>query len=161
MRQIFLAFALFLVLNASAFAQYPAGPPIGGAMNPGFGQGGPTTSPYLNLLRGGSSTLANYYGLVRPELQFRQQVQGLATQQVQNTQAINGIDNVPITGNSIRFLNTQPYFMSLNRSGFSAGQGVVNNSFSGRTTGAINAGSPFGASGLNNGAARGSATRGQ
>jgi hypothetical protein len=31
----------------------------------------PSFSPYLNLLRGGNSTLANYYGLVRPELDFR------------------------------------------------------------------------------------------
>ncbi len=31
----------------------------------------PTFSPYLNLLRSGNSTLFNYYGLVRPEVEFR------------------------------------------------------------------------------------------
>jgi hypothetical protein len=31
----------------------------------------PAFSPYLNLLRRGNSTLSNYYGLVRPELDFR------------------------------------------------------------------------------------------
>ncbi len=31
----------------------------------------PTFSPYLNLLRGENSTLFNYYGLVRPEIEFR------------------------------------------------------------------------------------------
>lgn len=43
----------------------------GGAASP-FGQSRPAFSPYLNLLRGGNSTLFNYYGLVRPEQQFRQ-----------------------------------------------------------------------------------------
>jgi hypothetical protein len=38
---------------------------------PAFGQSRPAFSPYLNLLRGGNSTLSNYYGLVRPEQQFR------------------------------------------------------------------------------------------
>ena len=37
-------------------------------------------SPYLNLLRGGNSTLLNYYGLVRPEQEFRQ-----ANQQFQSS----------------------------------------------------------------------------
>lgn len=31
----------------------------------------PTFSPYLNLLRRENSTLLNYYGLVRPEIEFR------------------------------------------------------------------------------------------
>ena len=39
---------------------------------PAFGNSRPAFSPYLNLLRGGNSTLFNYYGLVRPEQQFRQ-----------------------------------------------------------------------------------------
>lgn len=39
---------------------------------PSFSQSRPSFSPYLNLLRGGNSTLFNYYGLVRPEQSFRQ-----------------------------------------------------------------------------------------
>lgn len=31
----------------------------------------PAFSPYLNLLRSGNSTLFNYYGLVKPEVDFR------------------------------------------------------------------------------------------
>jgi hypothetical protein len=33
--------------------------------------GQPTLCPYLNFLRRGNSTFQNYYGLVRPEQQFR------------------------------------------------------------------------------------------
>ena len=52
----------------------------------GFGSGSqriqrplnrPTVSPYVNLLRGGNGTGLNYYGLVRPELQFGQSLQQL------------------------------------------------------------------------------------
>ncbi len=31
----------------------------------------PAYSPYLNLLRGGASPATNYFGLVRPQLDFR------------------------------------------------------------------------------------------
>lgn len=63
--------SLSLFLAESAQAQYPQSPGFGG--NPGFGrtQNRPAFSPYLNLLRGGNTTLFNYYGLVRPEQDFR------------------------------------------------------------------------------------------
>lgn len=50
----------FSLRNQSTFSRSS----IGAGSRPSF-------SPYLNLLRGGNSTLANYYGLVRPELAFR------------------------------------------------------------------------------------------
>src|SRR6266849_4481527 len=56
-------------------AQYPtqpAGTP--GNVNP------PGASPYLNLLRSGSSQAVNYYGLVRPQTDFRNSIQGLQQQ---------------------------------------------------------------------------------
>ncbi len=150
MRIHLLSLAILVMCTSWASAQYPARP-LGGAADPGFGQSGPTVSPYINLLRSNSSTLANYYGLVRPELQVRQQVGGLAQQQGQLAAGI--YDNVPTTGSSVRFMNTQPYFMSTSRGGTGGGlggaaQGVVNNPIGGRT-GAINANSPFGNSGLN------------
>ncbi len=40
-----------------------------GSMNRSVAQ--PTVSPYINLLRRGNSTALNYYGLVRPEQEFR------------------------------------------------------------------------------------------
>lgn len=56
----------------SAQAQYPTrGYGTGGSFGRGP-QSRPSFSPYLNLLRGGNSTLFNYYGLVRPEQDFRQ-----------------------------------------------------------------------------------------
>lgn len=63
---------MVLFASATAHAQYPYGPQVGFGAQPRFGQSNrPVYSPYLNLLRRGNSTLGNYYGLVRPELQFR------------------------------------------------------------------------------------------
>ncbi|MBY0457645.1 MAG: hypothetical protein K2V38_09930, partial [Gemmataceae bacterium] len=52
--------------GAGAFAQQPGAP----IQRPPY-------SPYLNLLRTGGTTAQNYYGLVRPEIQARQALQGL------------------------------------------------------------------------------------
>lgn len=58
--------------GTTVFAQYPYGSSPGiGARSPLSQTNRPTFSPYLNLLRRGNSTLGNYYGLVRPELEFR------------------------------------------------------------------------------------------
>ena len=51
-------------VQSRGFSQYGSPGGIGAV-------GQPTFSPYLNLLRRGNSTLQNYYGLVRPEQQFR------------------------------------------------------------------------------------------
>ena len=78
MRIVGFVLCILVSLSTSpAQAQYSYG------NSTGFGPGGfgptsrvgptnrPTFSPYLNLLRRGNSTLGNYYGLVRPELEFR------------------------------------------------------------------------------------------
>jgi len=44
----------------------------------------PAVSPYLNLLRGGSSPTQNYFNLVKPEVEFRSGIQ-------QNSQNINSV----------------------------------------------------------------------
>ena len=62
--------------TASARAQFP----IGG-YNPPQMMAPPAVSPYLNLNRPGSLPAINYYGLVRPQLQTQQQLQGLQYQQ--------------------------------------------------------------------------------
>jgi hypothetical protein len=144
----------WLLLSAAAQAQFP----IGGQPRPlgGLGAGSPTVSPYINLLRSNSSTLVNYYGLVRPEQNFAQALQGLNSQQQMNSAALNAMDPnaTPSSGTSIRFMNTQPYFMSINRGGGMGGfggamQGVVQNqTFGTMGRGGLNANSPFGVSGL-------------
>lgn len=63
------AIAATMLFVGSARAQPNYG--TGRYANPGT-VGQPTFSPYLNLLRGGNPAL-NYYGLVRPEREFRRQ----------------------------------------------------------------------------------------
>lgn len=99
---------------------------------PGFGQTNtPAYSPYLNLFRNGSF-VQNYWGLVRPEFEFRGAVQGLQQQTAAGDQAINGLETastLPTTGHPSRFLTTGRYFLSTGGPaaggrGFVAGQGM-------------------------------------
>src|SRR5262245_23944289 len=72
----------------------------------------PPVSPYLNLLRPGNSAGVNYYGLVRPQMEFRNNIQNLQ-QQVANNQAdISNLTTaqLPTTGHATSFLNTGGYF---------------------------------------------------
>jgi hypothetical protein len=103
---------LWLVLTAEpSWAQVPYARP--GA----YPTVRPTFSPYLNLLRGGSPTL-NYYGLVRPEVDFRNSLGQLQQQVANNQQALTegeGATPVAATGHPTNFLNYSRYF--LNRGG--------------------------------------------
>jgi hypothetical protein len=103
-----------LGVGGSLHAQPPA---------PG-GVGRPTDSPYLNLVRPGGSPALNYFGLVRPELQFRQSIQNLQGAVTANQEAIGGIQaevtGIPVTGHPTQFLNYGGYFLN---SGPSLGAG--------------------------------------
>jgi hypothetical protein len=112
--------SLAVVLGAAwaaegrATAQAPFGRPPGPApVLP------PVYSPYLNLLRRDNSTVQNYYGLVRPEIEFRGAVAGLQQQITavgqEATTAIDAATGLPYTGHPTQFLNTSHYF--LNRGG--------------------------------------------
>ena len=88
-----------------------AQPPVGASRAPS-----PTVSPYLNLLRRGTVPAVNYYGLVRPEVQMRNNMQNLQ-RQLRQTQSdldvMTGADfGLPFTGKSVSFLNTGGYFMT-------------------------------------------------
>jgi hypothetical protein len=97
------------VLAAGTAAAQPQPPVVGG--------GRPTFSPYLNLLRGsgvagGAGPALNYYGLVRPQIQFNQQSNALQQQVTQNQQAIQGVNSqlnqgadptLPATGRGATF----------------------------------------------------------
>jgi hypothetical protein len=76
----------------------------------------PAYSPYLNLARPGTAPALNYYGLVRPEVQFRQSIQNLQGAVNANQQAIGGVQaevtGVAATGHSTQFLNYGGYFLS-------------------------------------------------
>jgi hypothetical protein len=85
---------------------------------------GPTVSPYLNLLRPGSSTALNYYGLVRPQFQTLagfQAVQQQFGQLSSSGQFVAGpLDSGLATGHNAGFMTYNAYFMTTNVTGGSA-----------------------------------------
>jgi hypothetical protein len=116
LRLSLLAIAAWLATTAVASAQGPPQP----ILTPN-----PTFSPYLNLLRSGSSPAINYFGIVRPEQRFLQSQIALSSQIRQTNQAINdasqavkGEDpNKPPTGHAATFNNTMGYFGGGGRGG--------------------------------------------
>ncbi len=118
MRRILPAVLVVLGSWQSAHAQFmqqirqPVAP--GGAYGP-YGQ--PPVSPYINLLRGGSSAGVNYYGIVRPQMYFRNTVQRLQQDVNSDQQAIAGMDAgmadmMPATGVRSGFMLQNRYFMN-------------------------------------------------
>jgi hypothetical protein len=99
--------AVYLVaaLGWTAGAQQPrVGPPAR-----------PAVSPYLNLLRPGNSPGVNYYGLVRPQNEFRNSLQGLGQQVSANRAMIDDLAeqpdaSLPATGHRVTYLNTRGYY---------------------------------------------------
>ncbi len=103
--------ALVAAGDGQAIAQAPYTGPGGYAPN-----NPPAYSPYLNLLRRGNSAAANYYGLVKPELEFRSAYRGLQQQvngQVNATAAVDPQSGLPYTGHVATFLNTGGYFLNM------------------------------------------------
>ena len=106
------------LLVADAAAQPPVGPrPLTGAKTP-------PVSPYLNLLRPGTSPGINYYGLVRPQVDFLNSVQALQSQFGYAQQAAGlPAGDLGTTGHPVFFLNYNAYF--LNTTGQPAGGGLA------------------------------------
>ena len=93
----------------------------------------PTMSPYLNLLRSGGSPALNYYGLVRPEINNRQNLQALQTATATNQRNIGDLQNggqLTATGVPTQFLNHGSYFMNQGSGGFAGQGGSPRTSFS-------------------------------
>jgi hypothetical protein len=116
MSRYLLGFIVFAVFCGPAAAQQ-------------FGQSNqPAVSPFLNILRPGNSPGFNYYGLVRPQMQFQNDIQNLQNQTMTNRAAIADINGmlVPTTGHSTYFLNTGNYFpiRSAGAGGSGARQGL-------------------------------------
>jgi hypothetical protein len=106
--------AAMIVVTTGAVSGLQAQPP-GPGRPLGLGPvTNPTVSPYLNLLRPGSSPAINYYGLVRPQVDFQQSIQALQMQMsgVQQTQdMMRGMD-AGATGHPVYFLNYGGYFQT-------------------------------------------------
>ena len=103
-----------------------SGQAAGQSLRPGISQQNnrsPVFSPYLNLLRGGNSAAFNYYGIVRPQLEFRDGIAGLQNDVDINRQLLlNGNNNAGAgydpyaltTGHAAVFLNNGGYFLNSN-----------------------------------------------
>ncbi len=106
----FLALTCLLSLETAVRAQYPYG---------GNPYSRPAVSPYLNLLRGGSSPALNYSTLVRPDIEYRNSINQLSGQSLANQQAIAGLSQSnnpsgPLTTGAIAGFGTHlTYFGSL------------------------------------------------
>jgi hypothetical protein len=100
--------AAALLIAADANAQAPVGP------RPLTGVNTPPVSPYLNLLRPGTSPAINYYGLVRPEVNFMNSVQALQAQlgYAQQAAGANQFGEPGATGHPAFFLNHGSYFLN-------------------------------------------------
>lgn len=111
-----------ILIVACALAAHAA--PVAAQPRVGPPQNRPAVSPYLNLLRPGNSAGVNYYGLVRPQLEFRNNLQNLQQQITDNRDAISAFAAtapLPTTGHTTSFLNTGGYFGGGQRAGGGAG----------------------------------------
>lgn len=99
--------AVLMWTSGIAAAQIPYNP-TGGPGNP------PAYSPYLNLLNRGQTAGANYYGLVKPELEFRNAYRGLQQQidTQQYGQQQTDQRGLPTTGHAATFMNYRQYFLT-------------------------------------------------
>lgn len=112
--RLFLASAALLLIGVVDTASAQTG---GTRPNPAFANRSPlgsrpTISPYLNLLRQGNPAL-NYYGLVRPEQEFRaanDQFRGQlgeVSQKFDQREEQDEASNLGVTGHRVRFLSDQ------------------------------------------------------
>ena len=83
-----------------------------GTYRPAYQPAVQPVSPFLNLANGGNPAV-NYYTIVQPQIDFRQQIQQLQGQVALNQDAIVAGQQLPpvTTGHAVQFLNSSPYFM--------------------------------------------------
>jgi hypothetical protein len=118
MRNILWLTALsFAICSGAAEAQGYQG---GAGYNPGSR---PAYSPYLNLTRTDAPAYQNYYGLVRPQVNFANQIQQLDQQQAlagAQTSALEGAFGLPATGHAANFQTQRKYFQTRGGAGGAA-----------------------------------------
>jgi len=86
----------------------------------------PPVSPYLNLLRQGSSSANNYYNRVRPQVDFRSSLQQLQQQAVtQQTAGVAEQAGLPVTGHRSSFFSEGRYYLNNFSGGVGGGGGVA------------------------------------
>jgi hypothetical protein len=80
----------------------------------------PAVSPYLNLLRRGSDPAINYYGIVRPQIDFRSSIAGLQQQVIGLDTTVDQQGQAAAlgpTGHPVTFMNYSHYFSGINGAG--------------------------------------------
>lgn len=115
----FLAVAVIVVFaSGSRLGAQPPGGPVGPRQPAPF-------SPYLNLTRQGATPAVNYYGIVRPQLQFANSIQNLQRQV--DVGPFSGPSAGPeqplLTGHTFGFQNHYAYFQN-QYSGVAFGTGL-------------------------------------
>jgi hypothetical protein len=105
---------LVLALAAQPASAQVTGPP----QTPGRPYTPPAFSPYLNLYRSNNPGI-DYFGLVRPQLEFNNfiQQQGLLNSQFLNQTGAQQASSGFVTGHTTRFLSYNQYFMSVGSGG--------------------------------------------
>ena len=104
-----------IILTALAFALMASAAPLWaqGLGAPGNPANRPAVSPYINLLRGGSSGGVNYYGLVRPEIEFRGAIQRNQQQIAASQQSYSELTaGLSTTGHPTRYMTHWNYFLN-------------------------------------------------
>ena len=83
-----------------------------GGYRPAYQPAVQPVSPFLNLANGGNPAV-NYYTIVQPQIDFRNQLQQLQGQVAITQDAMVGGPGLPpvTTGHAVQFLNSSPYFM--------------------------------------------------
>lgn len=121
MRSPLLSVLISGVLVVTAADAVRAQPPRGG-VNPAAR---PKFSPYLNLTRTDVDPALNYYGLVRPQVNFFNSIQQLDQQQSalgdRMTQEFSAPSGLPATGHTAGFLNHSKYFFNRGGVGMAGG----------------------------------------
>lgn len=107
--------ALALVMTSLAGPMVQAQVPPPGGVNPSRR---PVFSPYLNLLRNDNDPAINYFGLVRPQVDFRRALnqveQDEGSLEARQQQMLSGTTApvLPATGHASGFLTQRKYFMN-------------------------------------------------
>ena len=116
---------VFFLLPSQAFAQgyYPNrfGSPYPRTYGVPFQRA--TVSPYLNLLNSGQSPAVNYFGIVRPQVDFRKSLIQMQQQIAMGDQSLADLaasTSMLTTGHPSLFMSHRKYFMNTGISG--AGQ---------------------------------------
>jgi hypothetical protein len=98
-----------------------------GRVHAQWGPYNPPISPYINIIRGGSSPAVNWFNIVQPQLEFNSAIGQLQSQQNALGQAITSATTATTTGHPVSFGNYSHYYsrgIGTSSSGIGGGGGM-------------------------------------